>query len=284
MDEKSISIMQAAIKLFAKKGFSSTSVQEIAQNAGISKGAFYLHFSSKDELLFALFDYYYNQMKSKIEACADEPDARRKFVAQLTVMFEEIASHREFIIMQIREQTIPFNEDIETFTSRMRYESYQFYQNHIISIYGEKAKEISFETSILIEGMYKAYLELILVEGAHIDYRELAEALLKRVDYLVDGFLKNEDEPILTKSYMSELIPAEFLAERTPTIEEMIEEQEWSASGEEKETLSILKDELNSSSPRTAIIRGMLAILKENPQFKGVVARVEENYPVTRNR
>ena len=284
MDEKSISIMQSAIKLFAKKGFSATSVQEIAKNAGISKGAFYLHFSSKDELLFALFDYYYNQMKAKVEACAeDEADPRRMFVDQLTVMFEEIASHREFIIMQIREQTIPFNEDIETFTKRMRYESYYFYQNHILSIYGDKAESISFEVSILIEGMYKAFLELILVEGAHVEYRTLAEALLKRVDYIVEGFMNHEDTPVLTKSFMSGLIPEEFLTEEKPALPDLIEEAKKTASGEEAETLTILQEEMDAPSPRTAIIKGMLAILRDNPNFEEVVTRAEEAYLISRN-
>lgn len=276
--------MQSAIKLFARKGFSATSVQEIATNAGISKGAFYLHFSSKDELLFALFDYYYNQMKTKVEACAeDETDPRRRFIDQLTVMFEEIASHREFIIMQIREQTIPFNEDIETFTKRMRYESYSFYQNHILSIYGDKAEPISFEASILIEGMYKAFLELILIEGVHVEYRTLAEALLKRIDYIVDGFMHYEDEPVLTKSFMSGIIPEEFLGEQKPSLPELLEEAKKDASSEETETLTILQEEMEMASPRTAIIKGMLAILKDNPEYEEIISRVEETYLLSRN-
>ncbi|WP_102335415.1 TetR/AcrR family transcriptional regulator [Salimicrobium jeotgali] len=284
MDEKSISIMQAAIKLFAKKGFTSTSVQEIAKNAGISKGAFYLHFSSKDELLFALFDYYYNQMKAKVEACANEPDPREKFISQLAVMFKEIASHRDFITMQIREQTIPFNEDIETFTSRMRYESYQFYQNHILDIYGKKAEEFSFEISIVSEGMYKAYLELILMEGARFDFRNLAEALLRRVDYLVEGFLYHQDTPLLTKAYMADLIPEEFLGVSESPLHKLIQAEETKAGGEEKEALTILKEELTSSSPRTAIIKGMTAVLREDGRFEEIIDRVEENYPEIRSR
>ncbi|PBB04784.1 TetR/AcrR family transcriptional regulator [Salimicrobium humidisoli] len=284
MDEKSISIMQAAIKLFAKKGFTSTSVQEIAKNAGISKGAFYLHFSSKDELLFALFDYYYNQMKAKVEACANEPDPREKFISQLAVMFKEIASHRDFITMQIREQTIPFNEDIETFTSRMRYESYQFYQNHILDIYGKKAEEFSFEISIVSEGMYKAYLELILMEGARFDFRNLAEALLRRVDYLVEGFLYHQDTPLLTKAYMADLIPEEFLGVSESALHKLIQAEETKAGGEEKEALTILREELTSSSPRTAIIKGMTAVLREDGRFEEIIDRVEENYPEIRSR
>ncbi|MGV2541462.1 TetR/AcrR family transcriptional regulator, partial [Bacillus pumilus] len=51
--------------LFAKKGFSSTTIQEIADECGISQGAFYLHFKSKEELFKRDFEYYiYTSMQS----------------------------------------------------------------------------------------------------------------------------------------------------------------------------------------------------------------------------
>jgi AcrR family transcriptional regulator len=44
-------IMQAAVTVFARKGFASATIDEIAQEAEFSKGAVYLHFASKEELL-----------------------------------------------------------------------------------------------------------------------------------------------------------------------------------------------------------------------------------------
>ncbi|CAM4100818.1 hypothetical protein BAPA111461_18685 [Bacillus paramycoides] len=41
------------MKLFATTGINATSVQEIVTACSISKGAFYLYFKSKDELLLA---------------------------------------------------------------------------------------------------------------------------------------------------------------------------------------------------------------------------------------
>ncbi|KMP45761.1 TetR family transcriptional regulator, partial [Bacillus cereus] len=53
MKEKERLIIESAMKLFATKGVNATSVQEIVTASGISKGAFYLYFKSKDELLLA---------------------------------------------------------------------------------------------------------------------------------------------------------------------------------------------------------------------------------------
>ena len=43
-------ILAAAEELFSQKGFEETTMQEISQKAGLSKGAVYLYFKSKDEL------------------------------------------------------------------------------------------------------------------------------------------------------------------------------------------------------------------------------------------
>ncbi|WP_423802077.1 TetR/AcrR family transcriptional regulator [Neobacillus sp. SAB-20_R2A] len=44
-------IMETGILLFDKNGFKSTSVQDIVQELGVTKGTFYYYFSSKEELL-----------------------------------------------------------------------------------------------------------------------------------------------------------------------------------------------------------------------------------------
>ena len=43
-------LMDTAMQLFIEQGFSSVSVNEICQKSGLTKGAFYYHFSSKDEI------------------------------------------------------------------------------------------------------------------------------------------------------------------------------------------------------------------------------------------
>lgn len=48
-------ILAAALDLFARNGFHSTSIAQVAAKAGISKGLIYNYFSSKEELLQAIF-------------------------------------------------------------------------------------------------------------------------------------------------------------------------------------------------------------------------------------
>ncbi len=48
--------MQIAMRLFAEKGYHATSIDEIISEAGIVKGTFYLHYSSKHDLLESIVD------------------------------------------------------------------------------------------------------------------------------------------------------------------------------------------------------------------------------------
>lgn len=52
--EREQRILDAAVELFVHYGYDKTTVSDIAQKAGISKGAIYLHFTSKDDLFEAL--------------------------------------------------------------------------------------------------------------------------------------------------------------------------------------------------------------------------------------
>lgn len=55
-------IYQCADQLFRQYGFEQVSVDSIAEKAGISKGAFYVHFDSKDTLVAALITEYVSKL------------------------------------------------------------------------------------------------------------------------------------------------------------------------------------------------------------------------------
>lgn len=55
-------IVKIALKLFLKKGFYNTSMQNIATDVGISKPAIYHHFKNKDEMIIGVLDYFTKKM------------------------------------------------------------------------------------------------------------------------------------------------------------------------------------------------------------------------------
>ena len=70
-------ILNTATQLFIQKGSEKTSMQDIAQTAGISKGAIYHHFKSKDEIVLAV-------MRSRQELMEEEMKQWLKATENLT--------------------------------------------------------------------------------------------------------------------------------------------------------------------------------------------------------
>lgn len=57
-DERPDEILDAATLVFANQGFDAARMDEIAEHAGLSKGALYLYFKSKDAILIAIIDRF----------------------------------------------------------------------------------------------------------------------------------------------------------------------------------------------------------------------------------
>jgi TetR/AcrR family transcriptional regulator, repressor for uid operon len=55
-------LLEAAVQLFALQGYEASSVAEICAAAGVSKGAFYHHFESKQALFLALLDEWLKRL------------------------------------------------------------------------------------------------------------------------------------------------------------------------------------------------------------------------------
>jgi AcrR family transcriptional regulator len=60
--------MDAALRLFLEQGVAPTTIEQITAGASVAKGTFYLHFSSKDEVLAALRERFVQQLLEGIEA------------------------------------------------------------------------------------------------------------------------------------------------------------------------------------------------------------------------
>lgn len=57
-------ILDAALKLFSHRGYGATSVRDIAEEAGLSKGNVYHHFPDKETIFRALLDRYFQVMST----------------------------------------------------------------------------------------------------------------------------------------------------------------------------------------------------------------------------
>jgi AcrR family transcriptional regulator len=60
-------LMRVSVELFAEHGYAQTSVQQIVDAAGVTKGALYHYFTSKDDLLFDIYDRLLSMQREHLE-------------------------------------------------------------------------------------------------------------------------------------------------------------------------------------------------------------------------
>lgn len=78
-------IERAALELFVQKGVKGASVRKIARAAGITEGALYRHFVSKEQLAEGLFTRPYAEMTAELKGIARGPGS---FAARLAAMVD----------------------------------------------------------------------------------------------------------------------------------------------------------------------------------------------------
>ncbi|MFZ4736150.1 MAG: TetR/AcrR family transcriptional regulator [Bradymonadia bacterium] len=97
-------LLRAAREVFAKVGLSEARVEEIARRAGLSKGAFYLHFKSKDAAVVAVVDHFFAEVIRLTERCSPDLEAaqhvdevRPSLAAQDCALFEFAWDNRDLL-------------------------------------------------------------------------------------------------------------------------------------------------------------------------------------------
>jgi len=104
-------LLTAGLQVFARRGYREAGVDEIAAEAGYSKGALYWHFSGKEELLHALLeervDAPTREMVALLESAPPDRDmsmeAAHEFARQLAEQREAVLLDREYWSLAIRD-------------------------------------------------------------------------------------------------------------------------------------------------------------------------------------
>jgi AcrR family transcriptional regulator len=104
-------LLAAALRVFARRGYRQAGVDEVAAEAGYSKGVVYWHFSSKEELLLALIDERIDapmrEMVALLECAPPERDmsleAAKAFARQLESQRDVLVLDREYWSIAFRD-------------------------------------------------------------------------------------------------------------------------------------------------------------------------------------
>lgn len=114
--DKYESILLAAIRVFARNGFFSAKVADVAREAGVADGTVYLYFKNKEDLLVSIFNYTLDEAialaKVELEGLAD-PAEKIERLAKLYLKL--MGSDRNLaIVFQVELRQLKFMEQFST--------------------------------------------------------------------------------------------------------------------------------------------------------------------------
>ena len=85
-------LLEAALQVIRTKGYASTRVEDICAAAGLSKGAFFHHFASKEELAIIAAEYFETMAESLFSAAPfqQETDPAKRFLGYIDFRLSDL--------------------------------------------------------------------------------------------------------------------------------------------------------------------------------------------------
>jgi AcrR family transcriptional regulator len=153
------SLMKSAATVFCRHGMDKASIDQVAEDAGYTKGAFYANFKSKEELFLAMLDEHFQEHIEEVErAFADSDEsppeqarhAAADFVRSLHADPERSRLFQEFYAYAVRDED--FRQELLTrfATLRERFER----------VYQRRADELGLTLDIPMERIVRMVLAM----------------------------------------------------------------------------------------------------------------------------
>lgn len=111
-EETQARIQDSAVRCFSLAGYTATSVEDICDQAGVSKGAFYHHFPSKQAVFLGLIDSWLGTIETGLQAARQEtvPATLMHMTSLFPVIFASAEGHLpmflEFWLQASREEKV----------------------------------------------------------------------------------------------------------------------------------------------------------------------------------
>ena len=167
-------LLLSAKRLFSEKGYYGTSVEEIVRSAGLSKGAFYFHFKSKEEVFKELIEKIHKDIMEGLERWKKKGGSKavEGFILELV---EKLHDEREIVNIFLF-QTISCGEDFR----ELYFEKTHQVREGIKELLGTEEKELI--SDIILGFIRQVVLEYIIKEKKKKEFvKNYVKRGLKRI-------------------------------------------------------------------------------------------------------
>ncbi|CAI6081026.1 hypothetical protein PAECIP112173_03085 [Paenibacillus sp. JJ-100] len=299
MNEKRKLVIVTALKLFSAKGSAATSMQEIAELCGMSKGSLYLMFKSKEELEASTLEYCVYILMDKMSQIEHENGltSRERLHKQFEALLKHVSELKEFLRVQLRsmmedesqrnEQRTPQQRDIEIRTLH-------WFKKKLEDLYGPEIEPYTIDLILMTHGLLLSYVKIWFTEMPNLTVSKMATNLLQTMDYTAQGCLKHRPVPLIPleqwPAWISDpQLDTAMLRHPAHILKQMQEiASRELPSGQTRndvlETIAILRQEIMEFSPRRAIILGMMRNLEDIPLLEPLHSELQHIMDTIHNR
>ncbi len=269
--DKERHILITAMKLFSSKNYNRTSMQEIADSCGISKGSLYVYFKSKEDLLLNILKYYFQYIEDQIRMVEQDESLspKEKFSKEIEIKLGHYIENQEFYRLQGQEISGLSDKNIYRYLHQQNIDQVKWFEQYLIKIYGDQIKPYAADGAFFFIGMIRQYMELIVLNQFPLHIKKVVRFLMIQIDSIIKGLSDRDVEPLMNENlwalYLEEaseekIHPLELIKQMKHQVKD---ESVPETQGEEAiQSLTIMEQELMNMQPRSAILKGMLRNLE----------------------
>lgn len=272
MEQKERLIIETAIKFFSAKGYFTTSMQEIAEECGISKGSLYKVFESKEALLVSVFTYYHHQMFEKandVSMNASLPP-KEKLIKQISIQMNDIVEKKEFILLFFKDIQIKDKQKIKPLMQKMKSRIMIWQKEILLDAFGSDIEKYIWDIVLFLQGVIKEYLFISIETKNYFDNEQVATFIVDRLEAMIDQLLSEQPAPLMSSSIMHDFLSNEFSPQsKNEKIIQSLEGIKTKLKSINKDDLhssfSIIEEEIQKKEPRYFLIEALLTYLEKEP-------------------
>ena len=278
-------ILEAAVELIAEKGYTHTSMQQIADSVGISKGSLYSFFPSKEDLIISIYEHYQQLVfeRAFVVGLDGNLPAYDRFAKQFQVQFEGILEYKSYMKMHMRGESAQSGEKLEAMGHRMRGRLFSWLERNLLELYGEKITPYKWDLMWMTQSIYTSYTGLMISSESELSPEELGKHIVRQIDILADDYLAGKSKPLLDDEMMrpfsvgmdreGAFTSFEKRKNAWKALYDRINEQDQAQYY--LEVTERISEESRKSKPDEIVMRGLFHLLKEDETLKSEAVELE---------
>lgn len=191
MNNRKKHVLKKAHELFIEKGFQATSIQEILESSGISKGTFYNYFASKNELLISIFKDIYSELgeKRKQLMIGQDKASLAIFIQQIELL---INTNNQYKIISLFEEILFTNDpELKQFLNRRRIQEINWLYKRLMDICGIDKKPYLLDCAVMLTGnLHNMIFFYSLDQQRQIDVHKIVQYSVNRIIAMTEDVAK----------------------------------------------------------------------------------------------